>query len=250
MAIGTQTLLNQTPAYAMVPKGSRHSMRPWSVIAVAADLMLSAASGRAADLSPPPGAAEYDWKGAYLGGHLGYAWGNSNWTTSPGIFGSFGLAQPIDTFDDGGSFFEGLQVGYNYLLPNRFLVGVEVDASFPSFQNLAGISIGGISTFASPFGRESFRETVLSSGSVRGRIGYAPGSWLLYATGGFAWTHNQQTLTLTSGTTESPQLSRFGWMVGRRRLGVHLWRSRRMVSGPMDAARRSFRFVGNARRRD
>ena len=30
-----------------------------------------------------------------------------------------------------GSFFAGLQAGYNYMLPNRLLLGAEVDASFP-----------------------------------------------------------------------------------------------------------------------
>jgi high affinity Mn2+ porin len=156
-----------------------------------------------------------NWTGVYVGGHLGYAWGSSNWTTSFGASGSFDLAQSIDTFDESGSFFAGLQVGYNYVLPNRVLIGVEADASFPSFQNLEGISIGGISTLSSPLGRESYSETMLSSGSIRARLGYAPGNWLLYATGGFAWTHNQQTLTqLASETTESSQLSRFGWTVG------------------------------------
>jgi high affinity Mn2+ porin len=75
------------------------------------------------------------------------------------------------------------------MLPNRFLIGAEVDATFPSFQNLAGISIGGPSNLTSPtLGAETFSETVLASGTVRGRIGYAPGIWLLFATGGFAWT--------------------------------------------------------------
>ena len=54
-------------------------------------------------------------------------------------------------------------------------------------------------------GAESYSETVLSSGTVRARIGYAPGNWLFYATGGFAWTYDQLTLTqLASGTTDSP----------------------------------------------
>ena len=44
-------------------------------------------------------------------------------------------------------------------------------------------------------GLESYSERVLDSGTLRGRIGYAPGSWLVYATGGFAWTYNQLTLT-------------------------------------------------------
>jgi high affinity Mn2+ porin len=56
---------------------------------------------------------------------------------------------------------------------------------------------------------------VLSSGTVRGRIGYAPGRWLFYATGGFAWTYNQQTLTqLSTGNSETPFLWRLGWAAG------------------------------------
>jgi len=44
---------------------------------------------------------------------------------------------------------------------------------------------------------------MLSSGTVRGRIGYAPGNSLFDATGGFAWTYDQLTLTqLISGTTD------------------------------------------------
>jgi high affinity Mn2+ porin len=158
----------------------------------------------------------YNWSGFYAGGHLGYAWGSSNWTAAPGISGSLNLAQPVDTFDEAGSFFEGLQAGYNYMLSNRVVVGAEVDASFPAFPNLAGISIGGTSTFTSPtLGAVSYSETVLSSGTVRGRIGYAPGSWLFYATGGFAWTYDQLSLTqLASGATESPFLWRLGWAAG------------------------------------
>ena len=102
------------------------------------------------------------------------------------------------------------------MLPNRVVIGAEIDPSFPSFRNLAGISIGGISNFTSPtLGAVSYSETVLSSGTVRGRIGYAPGNWLFYATGGFAWSYDQLTLTqLTSGTTEMPLLWRLGWAAG------------------------------------
>ena len=53
------------------------------------------------------------------------------------------------------------------------------------------IARGNITNLTSPtLGAETFGENVLASGTVRGRIGYAPGSWLLYATGGFAWTYN------------------------------------------------------------
>ena len=43
-----------------------------------------------------------------------------------------------------------LQAGYDYMLPNRFVIGGVADASFPSFPIFAGISIGGTSLLASP----------------------------------------------------------------------------------------------------
>ena len=109
-----------------------------------------------------------------------------------------------------------MQAGYNYMLPNRVLLGAETDVSFPSFPNNAGISIGGASTFTSPaLGAVNYSETVLASGTVRGRIGYAPGHWLIYATGGFAWTYDQQSLTqVATGTSETPLVWRLGWTAG------------------------------------
>jgi opacity protein-like surface antigen len=44
--------------------------------AIAADLPL------AMPVKPLPISTAYDWTGFYLGGHLGDAWGNSNWTAS------------------------------------------------------------------------------------------------------------------------------------------------------------------------
>jgi high affinity Mn2+ porin len=206
---------------------SSRSGRKKLLVGSALIIALAIGPARAADMlalptkAPPPLPA-YDWTGFYAGGHFGYAWGNSNWTASstaapaPAVSGSLNLFQSFDAFKETGSFFAGVQVGYNYMLPNRFVVGAEADASFPSFPNLSGISIGGTSTLFSPAnGPESYSETVHHSGSLRGRVGYAPGNWLLYATGGFAWTYNQLTLTqLANGTVESPFLWRLGWVAG------------------------------------
>src|SRR6516164_1828477 len=171
----------------------------------------------AADLpiKAPPQLPAYDWTGFYVGGHMGYAWGNSNWSTT-GASGAFSLAEPIDVFSETGSFFAGLQGGYDYMLPDRYVIGVEGDVSFPSFHNLSGISIGGVSTFSAPlFGAESYIETALAFGTLRGRIGYAPGSWLFYATGGFAWSYDRAALTqLATGVTDMPFLWRLGWAAG------------------------------------
>jgi len=190
----------------------------WALAGVAV-LVVAKTAGpvRAADIinkaSSTP--ATYDWSGFYVGSHLGYAWGRSNWATAPNLAGSVDMFQPFDVFKGTGSFFAGLQAGYNYVLPNRFVIGAEVDVSFPSVQNTDGISIGGTSIFTSPLGAESYSETVLSSGAVRGRIGYAPASWLLYLTGGFAWSYDRLTLTqLAAGTTDMPFLWRLGWAAG------------------------------------
>ncbi len=181
--------------------------------AVAADLE----SGQKAAASYVPSSA-FDWTGFYAGGHLGYAWGNSNWTGAvPGgtiAAGSLSLAQPVDTFKESGSFVEGLQAGYNYMLPGRFVIGAEADVTFPAYPDPAnGLGTGGTSPLLS--GAESYGENVLSSGTLRGRIGYAPGNWLLYATGGFAWNYDQFTLTQTAnGASESQNAWRFGWAAG------------------------------------
>ena len=169
-------------------------------------------------MKAPPSAtlAAYDWSGFYAGGHIGYAWGTSDWST-PGNTGALNLSQPLDAFAETGSFFEGLHAGYNYMLPNRIVVGGEVDTTFPAFRNLNGLSIGGSTTFFSPVAGalETYAETMLASGTVRGRVGYAPGNWLFYATGGFAWTYDQLTLTQhATGNSEMPFLWRFGWAAG------------------------------------
>jgi len=145
----------------------------------------------------------YDWTGIYVGGHVGYAAGSSRWsamptgTPGPAQSGSLDLFKAFNGFNGMGSYFEGFQAGYNYMLPSRWLFGVEADVSFPS-------TITGTSTLSSaPSGTASYAETVEFSGTLRGRVGYAPNlgttHWLLYATGGFAWTYDQFTRTQIAG---------------------------------------------------
>ena len=116
--------------------------------------------------APSAAPASYDWTGFYLGGHLGDAWGSSRWTASspgaPTIAGSLNLFQPFDPFAETGSFFEGVQAGYDYMLANRFVLGAAVDASFPAFPDLAGISVGGSSTFL----RRHWRRKLWRDGAV------------------------------------------------------------------------------------
>jgi high affinity Mn2+ porin len=164
------------------------------------------------------------WTGFYFGGHFGYATGKALWlTTEPGgsfaeFAGSVDLFKPYDLFKGTGSYFQGLQAGYNHSLRSRVVLGVEADISAPNM-------IAGSKTFWSPsFGPADFGEQVLLSGTVRGRIGYAFDHWLGYGTAGFAWSYDRLTRTQNSGTptggdangdsTESALLWRLGWGAG------------------------------------
>jgi high affinity Mn2+ porin len=157
----------------------------------------------------------YDWTGFYLGGHIGYGFGSSNVST-PGLSTSLSLDQKFDNFNESGTLIGGFQGGYNYLLPNRILIGVEADATFPVYPNLQNIALGGTRTFTSPtFGSETYRDTLNASGTVRLRLGYAPGNWLVYVTGGLAWLEDTQYLSLAStGATQAPNQFRLGYAAG------------------------------------
>jgi high affinity Mn2+ porin len=171
--------------------------------------------------APPVAAKAYDWSGFYLGGHFGAAWGRSDWSAAGGLplSGSIDLAHGYNAFKGTGSYFAGLQAGYNAMLPNHILLGAEADISFPN-------TIEGSQTFSSvSTGQASFAEQVQFFGTLRGRLGYAPGNWLIYATGGFAFSYDEFTRTQLTGTpaggTATPgtvenrfMVPRAGWTAG------------------------------------
>jgi high affinity Mn2+ porin len=149
----------------------------------------------------------YSWTGFYVGGHFGYATGYSHFsatepgTITPSIAGSLNLFKAFDGFKGTGSYYLGLHGGYNYMFPSRLLLGIEADALFPS-------NIHGIQTISSsPTGQATYEEMVQWSSTVRGRIGYAPGHWLLYATGGLAWTYDQFTHTQIVGSSNPTSIA-------------------------------------------
>jgi high affinity Mn2+ porin len=78
---------------------------------------------------------------------------------------------------------------------------------------------------ASPaIGQASLAETVEMSGTVRGRLGYVHGNWLVYGTAGYAWSYDHfvrtQLLgtpiggTAVPGTVEKANAWRSGWAAG------------------------------------
>jgi high affinity Mn2+ porin len=197
-------------------------VRVWCVMGCLAGLVADG-SAKAADLARPPfpktvaaPGPGFDWSGWYVGGHVGYAAGQSDGSATPpnGVpsAGSTELTNGFNLFKGNGSYVGGLQGGYNFVLPQHVLVGVEADASFPS--SVAGSS-------ASNAGLASYADTVLHLGTLRGRLGYVfDNHWLVYGTGGLAWSYDQLKRTqlvdgaLPAGTEQGALLWRLGWAAG------------------------------------
>ncbi len=161
-------------------------------------LVAMAGTAAASDIPIKPLVA-YDWTGLYVGGHIGYAAGFSNWSATsasvpaPPLTGSLDLFQGYNFRTGSGSYLLGLQASYNYMLPSGVVLGAEADVSFPSV-------LGASQPIASPLsGQAIYRDEVEMSGTVRGRVGYALGQWLFYATGGFAYSLDQLSRTQVAG---------------------------------------------------
>src|SRR5262249_8093654 len=109
--------------------------------------------------APPARATPYfDWSGFYVGGHVGYRRGNAQVTLAD--------PDPTNFSHPFGSLTGGLQGGYNYVLPSRFLLGIEADASF--MNALAADDVAWFRTTPDT----DITEKIDYMGTVRGRFGY------------------------------------------------------------------------------
>jgi len=172
----------------------------------------------------------YDWSGWYVGAHVGEVSGSSNWSATqpggaPGLNGSFDLPFNFDFMAGTGSYVAGLQGGYNYVFPSHVMLGFETDISFPNSDVVIPFAVRVNQTIISPLtGQVTYGEAVAYYGSVRGRVGYAFDHFLLYGTGGLAWTFDQVTRSqiagfpvggsATPGTVDLVQPWRLGWAAG------------------------------------
>jgi high affinity Mn2+ porin len=175
--------------------------------------------------------ATYDWSGWYAGAHVGVIRGSSHWSATqpgagvPGLNGSFDLPFNFDFMAGTGSYVAGLQAGYNYVFPSRVMLGFESDITFPNSDVVVPYSVRGSQMVTSPStGQATYGEAVIHYGSARARIGYAFEHFLLYGTGGLAWTYDQVTRTqvdgtpvagfATPGSVDTKLLWRLGWAAG------------------------------------
>lgn len=128
-----------------------------------------------------------DWTGLYFGVHAGAAAGG-------GFHGETRAPLPaVAAHTSLGGFAAGGTVGYNVqigrgLLPGflpggGLVVGVEADGGYASFQSRSALSVPKLG-----FAAEGGLGTDTYFATVRGRLGYAFGPVLVYATGGWAFS--------------------------------------------------------------
>ena len=159
--------------------------------AVAADMPIKAPNLRPA----------FDWSRFYIGGHTGYHRGSSSATlTNPDIATDRNVVSGL---------IGGVQAGYNHYLASGLLLGIEADLSFPNYLPTNHV-VSGIAT-----ARSNAEERWDYVGTARGRIGYARGNWLAYATGGFAWAGERFLNTPVATDVEEKHINvRPGWAAG------------------------------------
>jgi outer membrane immunogenic protein len=160
---------------------------------------------------PTPVAADtFSWTGGYIGINAGYAGGKFK---HPGsltdeVSGET-LFSDSANFDADG-FIGGAQIGYNWQLDNRVVLGVEAD-----FQ---GSSVKGDETYDLAGVEAGIETKVEWFGTVRARLGYTPVDRLLvYATGGLAYGKVESSLSLSDGVdsvSDSYSKTKAGWTVG------------------------------------
>jgi high affinity Mn2+ porin len=142
----------------------------------------------------------FDWTGLYIGAHAGFGRGSSS-----AVLTDPALATTSNSF---GGMIGGVQAGYNVQLSSGLLLGVEADLTFPNYL----VSNADISMLATA--RSAVTEHLDYLGTARGRIGYAAGHWLVYATGGLAWAGERFFSAPAIGDEEKRLNVRPGWAAG------------------------------------
>ena len=167
---------------------------------------------RIAAAAPPPPAVT--WSGYYIGGNIGYGWGDAstdiatNWSdfTFPGLPGvpnSYALStahtQKLNGVIGGG------QVGFNYQYGPKWVFGVEADFQGTDQRRSETLDVafksticngspgGGLCNSHAPFSGSSvtsYEARIDWFGTLRGRVGWlVTDQTLLYGTGGLAYGH-------------------------------------------------------------
>jgi outer membrane immunogenic protein len=162
-------------------------------------------------LATPVAAQSYNWTGFYVGAQAGFAKPKDNVR-----YGGSSTGAPFDSVDQTithreNGFAGGVQAGYNHQF-GWIVPGIEADFGYLGFD--------GRSVSSAQFDPQQETHAVSSGGpfgTVTGRLGLAIDRVMVYAKGGFAYTHlrlgvKDSTPPLTTDATERKTYT--GWTIG------------------------------------
>ncbi len=181
------------------------------MVTIALSLLALDGAANAADLPPPPQLppvqAPSVWTGFYAGLNVGGAFGSSRNAFDIAGFGLPTFDTPLTGVVGGG------QAGYNWQT-GPWVLGLE--ANFDG----SGLSGGRTAPCLPPLCgalAASYAQKLSWFGTLRPRIGYALGNWLLYATGGGALGQVDTNASAAVGpfiATDNRSQTRGGWTLG------------------------------------
>lgn len=202
--------------------------------------MTGMAAEGAADLrmkAAPPIVPSFNWAGAYVGLNAGGVWDRNDLgqvrLTSPGFFfadpggafagipvGLFGFPGAfapgtLNQSGSGASFIGGGQAGYNWQ-SGPVVYGVEGDVQGMNSRQTITATLAEFAPGVIPAGNISRTTTGTFAihrdwqASLRGRVGYAWDRFMVYGTGGIAFTSLRTESSFTYATTLGPALTPLG----------------------------------------
>ena len=145
---------------------------------------------------------ECDWTGWYVGGHVGYGWGQSDWTEKTDGSDDFQTSSNPD------GILGGLQLGYNRQINNWFVLGFEVSGSYSGMEDKPRItdlseSFGEVHTFKT---ENDWIGTIAMRAGFTGMNNHA----LFYGKAGAAVTHwNYKYVNDESAQNKGPEFDRW-----------------------------------------
>lgn len=177
-------------------------------LALLSTVALGSIRAKAADLAPirvptqAPAIAQQggNWTGFYIGGDVGYGWGSYGASNAAGTIVTTNGGSAPYAFNavsgHGNGVTGGIQLGYNWQV-ERAVLGIEADWQYLDSRVGTGNSAIAVPVFIG--GNFSGTTSVSTDwyATFRGRVGYAFGPALLYATGGIALTETKLSANAT-----------------------------------------------------
>jgi outer membrane immunogenic protein len=207
-----QRILKSSP-YFLEASVKRFAIALLAVISLSVGASQSASAADLPLKAPPMVAAPlpWSWTGLYLGGNIGYSWGQAGSVTTLNGAQVFSDSLNVDGIIGGG------QIGYNWQASN-FVFGIEADIQGSGQKGDKSVSfLIPVPNAGLALETASFQSKLTDFGTVRGRAGYAVNQWLLYVTGGWAYGHETLDGTATVLGVTAPfsySTNRSGWTLG------------------------------------